>query len=58
MGFVLTLFDAYQKGAMPYPGPPADQPAKVMEIFNILTALKTEYEARLQKEQMKAYGRQ
>ena len=49
LGYVVTLFEHYEKGTMPFPGSVSEQPAQIMDIFRILAMLKIEHEARLQK---------
>lgn len=55
--YILTLFDLYKKGTMPYPGAMVDQPAKIIEIFQVLTQLQYEKEEetrkKIEKEQKK-----
>jgi hypothetical protein len=51
MGYVLTLLDQYEKGNMPFPGSVSEQPAQIMEIFNLLQGLKQDYRASLEKQQ-------
>lgn len=44
-GFLLTLYRAYSDfGTLPYPGPTADQPAKVMEYFALADRLRKDLE--------------
>ena len=43
--FIVTIFNRYDtNGTLPYPGALVDQPAKIIEIFNILEVLKAEQE--------------
>jgi len=42
--YILSAFNCYKKGTMPYPGSFSEQPAKIIEIFNTLQQL--EFEAR------------
>lgn len=53
MSYVLTLFEGYERGVLPYQGSLADQPFKIIEIFNLLTHLKLEQEGRRLREQEK-----
>jgi hypothetical protein len=49
--YVITLFDAYDRhGTLPYHGPQADQPAKIIEIFQVLDQLKTEQRQKMQED--------
>lgn len=51
-GFVMTLYDKYSShGIIPYPGAHADQPAKIIEIFDVLSQLQAEMEEAVRKEQ-------
>lgn len=51
-GYYITLFDQYYKhGTLPFPGAHADQPAKIMEIFDLLTQLTAERDEKNRKEQ-------
>lgn len=44
-GYVVTLFDLYSKhGVLPYTGSLSEQPAKIIDIFNVLDQLYTERE--------------
>ena len=44
--FLITLFGEYNKyGTLPFPGALADQPAYIMEVFQILKSLKLEKDA-------------
>jgi len=38
----LSMWILYQKGVMPYPGSYTEQPAKIIQIFNIINARKQE----------------
>lgn len=50
--FVITTYTAYkQSGILPFPGCFIDQPAKIIEIFNLLDALVDEAQQRANKEQ-------
>ncbi len=44
IGYVLTLFENYTKGALPFPGNVSEQPAQIMEIFSVLGQLMRERE--------------
>jgi hypothetical protein len=49
-GFYLSLHQAYQHGTPPFPGSPIEQPAKIMEVFNVLDSLQAEAEQRARKQ--------
>lgn len=50
--YVLTLYSAYKhNGILPFDGPTVDQPAKIIEIFNLLDALADEAQTKAAKEQ-------
>ncbi len=52
--YVMTLFDGYDRhGLLPFKGTHAEQPSKILEIFQVLDQLKTEREARIQEEQQR-----
>lgn len=49
---VLTLFQKYSKfGVLPFPGSHADQPAKIIEIFELLEQLDFERQEKNRREQ-------
>lgn len=39
----------YKKGTMPFPGSVVEQPAKIIEIFDVLTQLEQESEEKMRK---------
>jgi hypothetical protein len=42
-GFIITLFNQYNKfGSLPFKGRLTDQPAKIIEIFDLLSQLDSE----------------
>lgn len=50
--YVLTLWEAYDThGVLPFEGSLVDQPAYILEVFQILTSLKIEREKKLYDEQ-------
>jgi hypothetical protein len=51
--FVLNLFFQYEKGFLPFPGTVSDQPAKIMELFAVLTYLKAERQKELEEKAQK-----
>jgi hypothetical protein len=56
IGYVLTLYENYERGRLPFPGSVSEQPAQVMEIFSVLRQLKHEAEIKL-RETSKQNGR-
>ena len=57
--FVYTLFNQYDKnGVMPFPGSLSEQPAKIMEIFNILVQLTSETERKNHEKAIKQAKKQ
>jgi hypothetical protein len=51
--FIIELYREYQKGIMPYPGALVEQPAKIMEAFQVIdgyNSLKLAEEQKKQKE--------
>lgn len=57
MSYVLTLFENYERGCLPFPGVISEQPAQIMEVFSVLSALKRESEIRSTSETTKSHGR-
>ena len=58
--YVLNLYLRSREGILPYPGGYAQQPAKIIDIFNVLEQLQHETEVRQRKEvekEMKKRGR-
>lgn len=53
MGFYLDLEDKFSKGILPFEGSYLDQPAKVIEIINRISALKMDKKERDLLEQQK-----
>lgn len=52
LSYALSMFDKYDKhGVLPHPGAHADQPAKLIEIFEILSQLQHELEEEMRREQ-------
>jgi hypothetical protein len=57
-GYAITLFDLYHKsGVLPYPGSASEQPAKIIEIFQVLESLKNEREIKQHEEHQKQSAR-
>lgn len=48
--YVFTLYLRYRDGILPYEGPLTDQPAKIIDMFNILEQLQHETEVKQRKE--------
>lgn len=46
LSYVLLLFENYERGSLPFTGTVSEQPAQIMEIFNVLRQLKHEVESR------------
>jgi len=53
MGFLLEIHNQYDKGVMPFPGSLSEQPAKIIEILNRISAIKSDYLEYNTKEQEK-----
>jgi hypothetical protein len=49
-GYLLTLFDNYERGNLPFPGSISEQPAQIMEMFSVLKQLKHEHEMKAHKQ--------
>lgn len=47
--YVYTAYLNYERGILPYPGSLSEQPAKIMDIFSVLGALKFESEEKMRK---------
>jgi hypothetical protein len=56
LSYSLTLFENYERGALPFPGSVSEQPAQIMEIFGVLQALRHEREAAERKKLEKNVG--
>jgi hypothetical protein len=58
-GFVATLFNQFdQHGTLPYAGSLTDQPNKIIEVFNVIRALNTEQQDKIQAKQAALAKRQ
>lgn len=53
IGYVFALFEQFQKGLLPFEGPFSDQPAKVVEAFNLIVSLREEQRAQKEEENKK-----
>lgn len=47
--YIITLFNQYKAGMLPFPGCLTEQPAKIIEIFDVLSQLQYEYEEKSRK---------
>lgn len=57
--FLMTVHQQYsQFGNLPYPGTISEQPAKIIEIFNVLDSLKLENEIRQREEHQREAEKQ
>jgi hypothetical protein len=45
--YVLTLFENYSRGCLPFPGSVSEQPAQIMEFFSVIETIRREQEAKL-----------
>jgi hypothetical protein len=54
--YVLTLYENYERGCLPFPGSVSEQPAQIMEVFSVLRQLKHEAEVQIRETQSK-HGR-
>lgn len=56
---IITLFDQYDRnGVLPYPGAHGEQPAKIIELFQIFEQLKIERENKLHEENKRRMERE
>jgi hypothetical protein len=46
LSYVLILYEAYERGCLPFPGSVSEQPAWIMDVFSVLQKLKLEAEQR------------
>lgn len=49
-GFILSAFQQFENGTLPFNGSYSDQPSQILEIFEVLTQLKFETEEKNRKE--------
>ena len=49
INYIWELFTHYQNNLLPYSGNIGQQPAKIIEIFDVIQGLVSEYENRLKK---------
>lgn len=47
MPFLSIAFHNYERGVLPFPGSLSDQPAKIIEMFNVVGAIRSEFEDRI-----------
>lgn len=57
-GTLVLMHEAYEKGILPFEGPLVDQPAKIIDIFNILNSFNLERQQELQKKNEEVAKRQ
>lgn len=48
-GYIYTLYNQYKQGVLPFPGSMSEQPAKIIEIFDVLQQLELEQEEKTRK---------
>lgn len=48
MPYVTILLENYEKGNLPYAGPISEQPAQVIEILNLMQAIKLDHQTKQQ----------
>ena len=53
LGLVLTYFDYYEKGLLPFPGTVSEQPAQIIEIFSTIKTIRYEHQLYLDKAQQR-----
>jgi len=51
LSYFLTLYERYKQGVLPFPGSTSEQPAKIIEIFNVLDQLDFEKQEKQAREQ-------
>lgn len=51
--YLMNLYQMYEKGCLPFPGSVSEQPAQIIEMFNIIQLLELERRNREAKEQHK-----
>jgi hypothetical protein len=56
LAYVLTLFENYERGCLPFPGSVSEQPAQIMEVFAVLRQLKHEVEIKMRKAASQSTG--
>lgn len=53
LAYVLTLFENYERGCLPFVGSVHEQPAQIIEIFSVLKQLKYEAESKARTQSKK-----
>ena len=48
--YIFGLYSQYKKGILPFPGPLTEQPARIIEIFNLFEQLEHEYQRKVEKD--------
>lgn len=49
LSYVLNLFENYERGVLPFNGSVSEQPAQIIEIFNLLASLKQDQKRKLEQ---------
>lgn len=57
MDYLFTLFVAYERGVLPFIGSLSEQPAQIIEAFNLIHSLQIERSQRQQKAEQSEHGR-
>jgi hypothetical protein len=57
LGYLYSLFEKYERGFLPFEGTISDQPAKVVECFNLIVNLREDHARKLQEDQQRATNR-
>jgi hypothetical protein len=53
LNYVCVLFENYEKGNLPYEGTISEQPAQIIEIFQVIKSIRYEHQKAVEKEQLK-----
>lgn len=56
-GHLFSMLDVFEKGTMPFPGCYSDQPAKVVEAFNVIVNLREQHNKDMEEREKKAQNR-
>jgi hypothetical protein len=57
MGYALTLLENYERGNLPFPGAISEQPAQIIEILNLLQAIKLDIKSRQEQQYLAQMSR-
>ena len=49
--YLLTLYEKYKQGTLPFPGSMSEQPAQIVEIFQVFDQLDFEKQEKIAREQ-------